>query len=216
MIRLKLIIALLFIVNTLYSQCEQEILTNALQSYNKELPKLEKRAFNELKKLDRTAIEFSDYHFIIIPMFRLKNDYVQYKVGETFANYIDFQKMHDDFTAFVFKDTIYKGSLHFSNCDNSFFSVTHLNEYNMRAYTREINLAKQIINFKPDMIFYPCCNSFLCYIKEGKLYIGTVEVQMQALDCILPFSEFFNKNPSFIKTLEDDKMIDVKHYIELK
>ncbi len=55
-----------------YSQQEQEILSKALQSYNKSLPKLEHQALKILKKLDSSKetvkqSELKKYHLIIIP-----------------------------------------------------------------------------------------------------------------------------------------------------
>lgn len=218
--RLILIVSLSFIVNTLYSQKEQEILNQAFQNYRKELPKLEKQAFKELRKFDKSDrkprnSEFKNYHFIIIPMFKLKEEYVQYHISDTFANYIDFRKIHFDFEAFVFKDSIYKGSLHFSDFDNSYFSVNDTNKYNKPVFKEHLILVRQIINFQPDMIFYPECPIFLCFIKEGRLYIGKGGKQLQTLESILPVDEFVKKNPSFIKELHDNKNPGLKHYKSL-
>jgi len=215
--RLMMIIGLSFIINALYSQKEQEILNQALQSYRKELPKLENQAFKELLKLDKSKgnpgiHKFNDYCFVIIPMFKLQEKYVQYHIGDTFANYIDFQKARNDFEAFIFKDTIFIGSLHFSDYDNSCFLVNDVNRYNKLAFNGQYNLAKQIINFKPDIVFYPECPMFLCFLKEGKLYIGRGVNQLQTLDYILPVDEFIKKNPSFIKELKDNRNIGLKHY----
>ena len=58
MIRLMLTIIFLFIGVLSYSQQEQEILINALQNYKEELPMLEKRAFKELKKLNKNNESF--------------------------------------------------------------------------------------------------------------------------------------------------------------
>jgi hypothetical protein len=223
MIRLMLTIIFLFIGVLSYSQQEQEILINALQNYKEELPMLEKRAFKELKKLNKnnerlSKEEFKKLHFIIIPMFKLKETYMQYHIGDsnTLANIIDFIKIHDDFEAFVFKDSIYKGSLHFSDYDNSYFSVKDTNKYNKPAFKGQLNLVSQIMSFNPDMVFYPDCPVFLCFIKEGKLYIGKGAKQLQTLDYILPFDEFIKKNPTFIKELQENKNPKLNHYIELQ
>jgi hypothetical protein len=221
MTRILLVICFVFISMFSFSQQEQEILTKALCSYKMELPKLEKQALKELKKLDKDQSNnknfgFVNYQFIIIPMFKLKEDYIHYQNGDTFAKYIDFEKMHNDFEVFVFKDTIYKGSLHLSDYDNSYFSVCDTNKYNISAFKGHSNLVSQILKFKPDMVFYPDCPQFPCFIKEGKLYIGSGPKQLQTLDSILSFDEFVNKTPSFIKELQSYKNPGLKHYKVLK
>jgi hypothetical protein len=219
--RLIFIICLSFIVNILQSQTEKEILSKALESYTKELPKLEKQAFKELRELDKSKVrpknsEFSDYHFFIIPMYKLEEEYIQYQLGDSFAKYIDFSKMHNDFEAFIFKDTVYEGSLHFSDFDNSYFSVNDTNKYNKPAFEGQLNLIKQIENFEPDMVFYPDCPMFLFLIKKGKLYIGKEKKQMQPLDSILPFDEFIKENTLFIEHLKNNKYPELHKYIELQ
>ncbi len=221
----KLMLTIIFLFNCVlsFSQSEQEILINALHSYKKELPILEKRVFKELKKLDKingklSKKELKSFHFIIIPMFKLKENYMQYHIGDTntLANLIDFTKIHDDFEALVFKDSIYQGSLHFSNYDNSYFSVNDTNKYNEPTFKGQSNLAHQIMRFNPDIVFYPDSPVFLCFIKEGKLYIGKGARQLQILDYILPFEKFIEKDPTFIKELQENKNPKLKHYIELE
>lgn len=220
MIRLILLFSLSFIINTRNSQNEQVILNQAFQNYRKELPKLEKQAFKELRKLDKSKLkikssEFNKYHFIIIPMFKLKVEFDKYHIGDNFVNYIDFGKLHNDFETFVFKDTIFKGSLHFSDFDKSYFSINDTNNYNKTSFNGQYSLVRQIISFKPDMVFYPDCTMFLCFIKEGRLYIGKSEKQLQKLESILPVDEFIKNNPSFIKELQDNKNLELKYYLEL-
>jgi hypothetical protein len=223
MTRLILTTFLLFIAVFSYSQQEEEILSKALQSYKKELPELERQAFKELRKLDKSDrkpknCEFKNYHFIIIPMFKLKEAFVHYHIGDTdtFAKYIDFWKMYNDFEAFVFKDTIYKGSLHFSDFDNSYFSASDTNKHNKPSFNVYLNLTIQILKFKPDVVFYPECRIFMCFIKEGRLYIGRWSEQLRPLDYILPAEEFIKTNPSFIRDLKDNKYPRIKGFIELQ
>ncbi len=207
--RLILIINFLFIILVTYSQEEQEILSKAVQSYQKELPKLERQAFKELKKLDKSDrniknSEFKKDHFIIIPMFELKDDYIHYKIDNSFAKYIDFDKMLANFDVYILKDTIYKGSLHLSDFDNSYFSIKDTNRYNKPSFIDHSNLAIQILEFKPDMVFYPESRAFICFIKGDKLYMGRWAKQLQTFDYILPANEFIEKNPSFIEELQQD------------
>jgi hypothetical protein len=213
MARLILTTCFLFIVIFSYSQQEQKILSKTLQSYKKELPKLERQAFKELRKLDKSDRkpknnEFNNYHFIIIPMFTLKKEFVLYNDSDVFAKYLDFIKMHDDFEAFIFKDTIYAGSLHFSDYDNSYFSVNDTNKYNRPAFEGHLNLAKQIMNFKPDMVFYSdIFAKFLCFIKNNKLYIREQDknngnCKWENSGNILLSNEFARKNPDFIKEVK--------------
>lgn len=207
--RLILTACFLFIVVFSYSQEEQEILRKALLSYEKELPKLEKQAFKELRELDKNHrntknSEFKNYHFIIIPMFELKDGYIDYHYGDSFVKYLDFGKMLTNFDAYVFKDSVYVGSLHLSDFDNSYFSVNDTNKFNKPAFIGHLDLVSQIQKFKADMGFYPGCRTFMCFIKEEKLYVGRWAKQLPTLDYIIPAEEFIKINPSFIKELQSD------------
>ena len=210
MTRFILTFGFLFIVAFSYSQQEQEILIKALQSYKKELPKLEKQAFKELRKLDKTRVkpknsEFGNYNFIIIPILKLKEDFAQYHDGELLTKYIDFGKMWYHFNAFVFKDTVCIGSLFWGDIGNNFSSSIDTNYYNKPRFISYFNFVRQVMKFKPDMVFYPDCSMFLCFLKGGKLYIGKGANKIQTMEDILPADEFIKKNPSFIKELHDNK-----------
>jgi hypothetical protein len=219
--RLILTIIFLFIAVFAFSQQEQEILSIALQSFKKELPNLENQAFKELRKLDKTRVkprnsEFDNYNFIIIPIFKLKEDFVHYHAGELFVKYIDFRKMWNHFDAFVFKDTICMGSLLFGDIGDSFSSSIDTNYFNLRRFNNYFNFVRQIKKFKPDLVFYPDCSIALCFIKGEKLYIGKWPNEIQTSGDILPFDDFIKKNPSFIKELQSNKNPELKHYKILK
>lgn len=215
--RLILTACFLFIVFFSYSQEEQEILRKAIISYEKELPKLEKQAFKELRELDKYYIntknsEFKNYHFIIIPMFELKEGYIHYHNGESFAKYLDFGKMLTNLDAYVFKDSVYVGYLHLSDFDNSYSSVRDTNKFNKPAFIGHLELVSQIQKFKADMEFYPGCRTFMCFIKEEKLYIGRWAKQSTTLDYILPAEEFIKTNPFFIKELQSDPTTGINRH----
>lgn len=219
--QILLIMSLSFIVVAFsYSQEEQQILSNSLQNYKNELPKLQKAAFKELKRLDKDynkhSSEYNNYRYVIIPTFKLKAEFVQYHVGDLFVKYIDFKEMWYSYEAFIFKDTTYTGYLYFDKYGSFYFSINDTSKYNHPAFKDQCNLAKQIMSFKPDMVFYPDCPMFLCFIKEGKLYIGKGVKQQQPLESILPAEEFIKKNPSFIKELQDNKNPALKRYKELQ
>ncbi|WP_304064864.1 hypothetical protein [Pedobacter glucosidilyticus] len=205
--RLILLVSLLSsIINTSYSQTEKEILESALKNYRNILPDLEKRAFKLIQKLDKEKREpknreFNRYSFIIIPMFELKKNHINYEEGDFFAKNIDFDKLYDDFTAFVFKDTIFCGSLHMSSYDNSYFSVDKLNAYNTSAFIALSNLVRQIIKFNPDLVFYPQSPLFISFIKDGQLYVGTGKKQMKPVDKIILIDDVIKLDNLFIKEL---------------
>lgn len=209
----------------IYAQQENEILRKAVQSYNKELPKLENQAFRILRKLDKSSqkvnkSEFRKYQFLIIPMFKLKDSFVQYDINDTntFTNYMDFSKIHYDFDVLVYKDSIYKGFLHFSNYNKFYFSVNDTNKYNKPAFIGTFYFGKQILKIKPDLILYPESRMFICFIKEGKFYIGKWTNKLIDYDNFLTVEEYIKKNNSFITELQiDQKLLKANHsYIELK
>ena len=207
--RIILILDFLFVVLVSYSQEEQEILSKAIRTYQKELPELERQSFKELRKLDKSNrninnCEFKNYNFLIIPMFELKDEYIQYNNEDSFIKYLDFNKMLADFEVYVFKDSIYNGSLHLSEFDNSYFSVKDTNQYNKPSFIDHFNLANQILQFNPDMVFYPESRTFICFIKEKTLYFGRWAKQLRTLEYILPEKAFIEKNPSIIKELQQD------------
>ncbi|QEK50833.1 hypothetical protein FYC62_03460 [Pedobacter aquae] len=208
--RLILLASLLSIVNTVYSQTEKEILESAIKNYRSILPTLEKRALKLLQKLDKEKRklkkrEFDRYNFIIIPMFKLKKAYINYEEGDIFAKNIDFYKFYDDFTAFVFKDTVFCGSLHMSNYDNSYFSLNKLNANNTSAFMAQSNLVKQIIKFNPTLVFYTQSPLFISFIKDDKLYMGTGKKQMKPVDNIILIDDVIKQDKSFIKDLHELK-----------
>ena len=209
-----------------YSQ-EYKILSKTLQSYKNELPKLEHQAFKILKKLDSSKetvkqSEIKKYHFIIIPMFKLKEDYIQYHFGDkgTFVKYIDFGKMHIQFDAFVFKDSIYKGLLHINYKQHGCYydSVRDTNKYAKNcSFIGNKKLAYQIKDFNPDLVFFPECTKYICFIKWENFFIGEGKIQLQTLDYILPFEEFVIKYPSFISGIKGNRIPEFNNeYIELK
>ncbi len=211
--RLILIIGLLGIVSNLYSQTERVILEPALESYKIILPKLEKHAFNTLRKLYNIKDKnLKNYHFIIIPMYKLRDDYINYRQGDTFAEKIDFYSIYDYFEAFVFKDTSYFGSINFSKKHASGLSTNDTCRYNISAFIANASLAKQILSFKPDMVFYPQWALYISFIKDGKLYVGIGENRMQPVESIIPFDDFIKYRPSFIQDLDDLKQPDIKRY----
>jgi len=219
MFRIKLTICLSFICLLSYSQTEQEILTNVLCRYKTELPGLEKQALKELKKVDKHQSRYKEsnkYKLIFLPIFRLKNEYINYQNHEDFVKYIDFDNMYDDFTILVFLDDIYKGSMHLSDYDKAYFSVNDTNKYNKTVFLDDLNFARQIREFNADMVFYPCSYRFICLIKEGNLYIAGHEKQFSPLNFILPIDEFVKESPTFIKDLESDPCLGLKHYLKLK
>lgn len=212
----------LFICVFSFSQQESELLNKAVAGFKKELPKLEKQAFKELRKLDRTGPiykikEFKNYSFLIIPTFKLKEDFDKYATGEPLAKYIDFKKMWYHFEVIVSKNSELIGTLLIGDIGNSFTSifVDSINSLSNRTknYTNSI---KQIINFKPDMVFYPDCSGYLCFIKGDKFYIGNGSNKIQSSEDILPEDEFIKKNISFIRDLQLNKNLELKHYYRLK
>jgi len=205
--RLVFIISLLTInISCLYSQEQQRILSNALQSYQKELPNLQKTIFKKLCKLYKQSNihknDFDKYQIIVIPTFKLNANFAQYKEGEIFAKYIDFKKMRNGYEGYIFKNSSYIGNLFIDKSWSYFNPSIHK------------DLAKQIRDFKPDMVFYPDCWIFLCCIKDGKFYLSEMK---DTSNCIfLPEDEFMKKYPSFIEGLRMYKFYALKHYKELQ
>jgi hypothetical protein len=215
-----------------YSQQEQEILIKVVQSYNKELPKLETDVFKALWKYNKSSkklkkSEFKDYHLIIIPMFKLKVIYNQYNNSDTdiFIKYIDFTKMHKEFDVCVFKDSIFMGFIYinikkYKHRDflSTYFSLNDTNKYAQNWSIKGYKIfADQIEDFKPDLVFYPECYDYMCFIKDGKFFIGGATKQWHTLDYILPFDEFVKKYPLFINRIQGEQIIDINNdYIELK
>jgi len=196
-------------------------LTKALCSYKMELPKLEKWALKEVNKLNKTHNSFKNsgsrnYHFIIIPTFILKENYINFRPGESFSKYINFEQMHSTFDVFVFKDSTYEGVLYLSDINKVYFSVHDTTKYNASVFNSYSQLANQILKFNPEMVFYPDNSLFICFIKKGKLFIGYTPKQLRMLNFILPFDEFENKFPSFLKELEANKNLTLKKYRTLK
>lgn len=158
-----------------------------------ELPGFEKQALKELKKLDKHQSRYKEsnkYKLIFLTIFRLKNEYINYQNHENFVKYIDFENMYDDFTILIFVDDIYKGSMHLSDYDKSYFSVNDTNKYNKTVFLDDLNFARQIREFNADMVFYPCSIRLICLIKDGNLYIAGHEKQFSPLNFILPVDEF--------------------------
>ncbi len=214
-----------------YSQQEQEILCKALQSFNNELPELETVVFKALWKKDKTLpkfkkSEFKNYHLIIIPRFKLKDTFTQWHNSDTdiFVKYIDFTKMNKDFNVYVFKDSIFIGFLYINtqkykhrDLISGYFSVNDINKYNLQSFNAYKRFADKIKNFGPDLAFYPECIDYICFIKEGKFFIGGLINNWLNLDYILPFEEFVKKYPFFINVIQRDPIINVNNeYIELK
>ncbi len=215
-----------------YSQQEQEILSKAVQSFNNELPKLETFAFKALWIKDKRNIklkksEYKNYHLIIIPKYKLKDTYTQCHNSDTdiFVKYIDFTKMHKDFEVYVFKDSIFIGILNFYTQKSKhrdllggYFSVNDTNKYNLQSFNAYKRFAYQIKDFKPDLVFYPECFGYLCFIKEGKFYMGEEgTIQLQTSDNILPFEEFVKRYPLFINVIKTTQITEFDHeYIEPK
>jgi hypothetical protein len=221
MLRLILICILFNFGIISYSQQEQVFLSKVLNSYNKEMPNLEHKAFRELRRMINSKemvkkSELKKYHFIIIPMLKLKGTYVKYNYNDidTFVKYIDFTKFHRGFDVFVFKDSIYYGSFYNYYSFTLFLTVKDTNKYNQQAFIEHKNLALQILKFKPEMVFYPVkdfepdlalypkCLYYVCLIKDRKLYINRKQEQTQPMDCILPFDKFVKKYPFFINDIK--------------
>ena len=80
--------------------------------------------------------------------------------------------------------------------------------------TIDNNLAKQIGDFQPDMVFYPDCGMLLCCIKDGKFYIAEM---IKTSECIfLTEEEFTRKYPIRIEELSKFGFPALKRYKELK
>ena len=188
-----------------FAQNDQIMLKEVLNSFNQEVPKLERRFHMKIFEGISNS-EFKNYHFIIIPMFTLKVNYMDYTVGENFIKYIDFSKMLDDFIALVLKDTVYDGILHTSDCDNSYIP----------AYQGHHQFAKQILNFEPDMVFYADCTEYIFLIKGDKLFVGKETKQFQTLEFILSFNDFVKKYPLFVCDIQNNKFPEVRKYIKLR
>ena len=186
------IISLLTInIFCLHAQEQQEIFRNALQSYQKELPNLQKTIFKKLCKLNKQSNlhrrDIKKYQIIVIPMFKLNANFALYKEGEILARYIDFKKMWKNYDGYIFKDSSYIGYLRIDG-KWSFFDLRI-----------DKDLAKQIRDFKPDMVFYPDCAQLLCCIKDGRFYISEM---LYASNCaFLPEDEFVKKYPSRLEGL---------------
>lgn len=119
----------------LYSQEKQIILNNALQSYQKELPKLQEAVFKKFCKLYKQGNvnkkDINKYRVVVIPTFKLNKDFIQYKNGDFFADYIDFKSIWRNYVSYIFKDSVYVGFLFFDK-GLSFFDVNIGNDLAMQ------------------------------------------------------------------------------------
>lgn len=197
---------LTFNIFCLFPQKQQEILDYALKIYQKELPNLQETIFRKFCKLNKQSDinekDIGTYQIIVVPTFKLNKNFAQYKVGDMLAGYIDFKKMWNSYDGYIFKDGFYVGLLHFDK-KFSFFNPTIDN-----------NLAKQIGDFQPDMVFYPDCGMLLCCIKDGKFYIAEM---IKTSECIfLTEEEFTRKYPTRIEELSKFGFPALKRYKELK
>ena len=204
--RLVIIISLLTL-NILYSNSqEQLIITNkAIQSYQRELKDMQETSFKKFCKLYKQGNihknEIDKYHIIIVPTFKLNKNFIQYKNGDLFASYIDFKNIWYSYDSYIFKDSSYIGLLYFEK-GLSFFSTTIDND-----------LAKQIRNFKPDLVFYPDSKMLLCCIKNGKFYIAEIT---KASECVfLTEEEFLKIYPTRIEELSKYGFPTLNRYKEL-
>lgn len=205
--RLVFVIGLLTInIFFLFSQQEQEISNCAFQSYQKELPGLQKAIFKKFCKLYKQGNlhkkDIDKYQIIVVPTFKIKANFAQYKAGDELVIYIDFKNMWNNYDGYIFKGTSYIGYLRFDK-SFSFFDLT-IDKY----------LAKQIWDFKPDMVFYPDCGKLLCCIKDGKFYIA--EMIKASNTVFLQEEEFIRKYPTRIEELSKCSFPALKHYKELK
>jgi hypothetical protein len=189
-----------------YSQERQSILNKAIQSYQKELPDMQETIFKKFCKLYKQGNihknDIGKYQIVVVPSFKLNKNFIQYKDGDMFASYIDFKSMWRSYDGYIFKDSSYVGLLYFDK-GLSFFSTTIDND-----------LAKQIRNFKPDMVFYPDSKMLLCCIKDGKFYIA--EIINASSIVFLPEDEFNKTYPSRLKELSKFGFPALKHYKQLK
>ena len=159
-------------------------------------------------------------------MFKLKDTYTQCNNSDTdiFVKYIDFTKMHKDFNVYLFIDSLFIGSLYINTQKSkhrdflsSYFSINDTNKFNLPSFNTYRKFADQIKDFNPDLVFFPECFRYLCFIKEGKLFIGEETKQWLYFDYILPFAEFVIKYPSFISGIKGNRIPEFNNeYIELK
>ncbi len=193
-------------VSCLFPQKQQEILDYALENYQKELPNWQENIFKKFCKLYKKEKvhkrDIDKYLIIVLPIFKINEDFVEYKSGDMLASYIDFKKMWDCYDGYIFKDGSYVGFLHFQKKLNVFNPSTH------------IDIAKKIRDFKPDMVFYPEGGMLLCCIKDKKFYIAEM---IYSSECIfMTEDEFIKKYPKRIEELKKFGFPAQKGYKELK
>ena len=91
------------------------------------------------------------------------------------------------------------------------------NSYNKQEYSKKAELARILVDFQAELVFYPSSRQFLCLIKDDTLFIIKNTYCSIVKEEIMTEDRFIIQNPTFIKTLLEDPNFYVgKEYILLE